>query len=104
MNDEKWLDVVEKIKERFEILDREKMDLDEGGTEEAIIFESPLGKMKIVRTIRPFYVDKRNLGGRHVEIESLDGSSIDTDKMKQQIDVFKWDDLADDWAKAQIEL
>ncbi len=104
MNDEKWLDVVAKIKDKFEIIEREKIDLDDGGVEESIIFDSPLGKMKIVRTVRPRAVDRGRQIGRHGTTVLEHEGDTSEDRMMYQMEIFKWDNYADDWTKANLEL
>jgi len=104
MNDEKWLDVVEKIKDKFEIIEREKIDLEDGGVEESIVFESPLGKMKIVRTVRPRAIDQGRQVGRHGTTALEHEGDVSLDRMMYQMEIFKWDNYADDWTKASLEL
>lgn len=104
MNDDKWYDVVDKIKDRFEIIEREKMDLDDGGLEEAIVFDSPLGKMKVVRTSRPRGVHKGQSVGRHDFVEVTSTPVGEGANMMHQVEIFKWDNYADDWTKASLEL
>jgi len=104
MNDEKWFDVVDKIKDKFEILEREKIDLDEGGIEESIVFNSPMGKMKIVRTSsRPRVLDRRQQAGRHGIDPTEQTKNNQELKLVHQVEIFKWDNYADDWTKANLE-
>jgi len=104
MNDEKWFDVVDKIKERFEVIEREKTELDDGGFEETIVFDSPLGKMKIVRTsTHPRIMDRRQQAGRHGIDPYETNKGSESERLIHQVEIFKWDNYADDWTKASLE-
>jgi len=61
MNDEKWEQLKENLKKRFEIIDDRTEDLfgktAEGpvkqGTQDIVIVHTPAGKIRLVREVRP---------------------------------------------------
>ncbi len=98
MLDEKWLDIISRVEEKFDILEHEKEDLMEiPGTIEYIIFVSPLGKVKLERTVKPLVLDKKtnysNRIGGNVSVEYVYSDTETVDKFK----AYKWDDNEDDW-------
>jgi hypothetical protein len=61
MKDEKWGEVLDRILTSFKVLSHEKTQ--EDVTEiETLIFEAPIGKVKLVRSVRPAVLDKKIVG------------------------------------------
>lgn len=66
MTDEKWLDLLENLSQKYK-LEKENEEIitkDDLGNEminqiERVIFESPVGKIKLERTTRPMILDKK---------------------------------------------
>lgn len=67
MNDEKWLDLLDMIDEKFGVEKKDKESFtfadDVGheyeGTVDSIYFNAPFGKIKIERVSKPLVVDKK---------------------------------------------
>lgn len=67
MQDEKWQDILGKVKDNFEVLDENKEDLDPGpGFVEYIVFSGPLGKIRLERTTKPVVLEKKGIGSRRI--------------------------------------
>jgi len=104
MNNDKWGDVVEKIKATFAVEAHSVMPHSEfeKGKIETIIFTSPLGKMKIIRTSTPRVTDRKTVysnraGGKMaVQYEYSDTEMVDTMR------IFRWDDNQEGWVKAEM--
>ncbi|OGB75391.1 hypothetical protein A2810_03020 [candidate division Kazan bacterium RIFCSPHIGHO2_01_FULL_49_10] len=61
MKDEKWGEVLDRILTNFKVLSREQTK--EGVSDiETLIFEAPIGKIKMVRTVKPVVLDKKIIG------------------------------------------
>lgn len=102
MNQEKWLDVVSKIKEKFDVLEHEIEELiDMPGIVEYIIFVGPLGKVKLERTVKPVVLDKKTTFSRRVgsdvKVEYVYSDTETVDKIK----AYQWDDSNDDWREIE---
>jgi len=110
MNEEKWGDIVELIEQKFGIIDRTKEEMpigDDFNEDKArekidsIIFDGPLGRMKVQNIIRPVVLDKKahytkTIGqGAQIEIDYSDNET--TSKIK----AFKWDDIGSDWVEIE---
>ncbi|MBN2585107.1 hypothetical protein JXA59_00440 [Patescibacteria group bacterium] len=61
MRDDKWGEVLDRILTNFKVLSREKTQEDVSEIE-TIIFEAPIGRVKLVRTVRPAILDKKVTG------------------------------------------
>lgn len=61
MLNERWETILDKITSNFDVVKHEK-ELVENGEDEIIIFNGPLGKIKLVRSIRPLVIDKKTIG------------------------------------------
>jgi hypothetical protein len=54
MTEEKWKETIGKIKDQFDVISHQTMEGEiEGESIEEIIFESPMGKMRLVHRIKP---------------------------------------------------
>lgn len=98
MQDEKWQDIIGRVQDDFEVLEHETKELDLGpGSAEYIIFNCPLGKMKLERTTRPLVLDKKGLGSRRIgsqtKIEYIYSDTEETHTFK----AYKWDEGQEDW-------
>ncbi len=98
MQDEKWQDIIGRVKDDFEVLEHETKELDSNpGSVEYIIFNGPLGKMKLERTTRPLVLDKKGLGSRRIgsqtKVEYIYSDTEETHTFK----AYKWDEGQEDW-------
>ena len=106
MNDDKWLDLKESLKEKFNILEDKTEDYtvetEEGsqklGTVDILISETPMGKIKLERTNKPVVLDKKVHYNRRKE-----GSQIEyiysEDELTHHMDAFKWNNEEGTWQK-----
>ena len=65
MNDDKWGELLDRIKDRFGILeegDEEILDMP-SGRREFVVFEGPMGKMMLERTTKPRVMGEKSFGG-----------------------------------------
>jgi hypothetical protein len=105
MTDEKWLDTISTIRDKFGIVEQSKEELAEegGGTVERVIFNSPLGKIKLERTVRPLVVGKKTTGSKRIgSTTRVDYVFSDTEKI-HKLNFYKWNDKLNDWEEMKIE-
>lgn len=106
MNNDKWLDTLDKIKERFRIEERTDEPIEDipNSRLETVIFESPLGRIKMMRTTTPRVLDKKtaysNRAGSEMSVQYV---YSDTETV-QRVEIFRWDEGMGDWVKAEIAL
>lgn len=99
MTKDKWLLIVGNIKDNFEVLENEKETIeDEGGIEvEYIVFNGPLGKIRLEFIEKPVVLDKKTTYSRRIGSETkIDYIYSDSEKSSQLL-AFKWDDNQDEW-------
>lgn len=105
MHDEKWLDTVSILKDKFPILEEGKEDSPEvlgRGFREFVIFNGPLGKMKIERTTKAVVTGKKTLGSKRMGSQaSVEYLYSDTEK-SQKFRAYKWDDSQNDWTEITL--
>ena len=65
MNDEKWGEILDRVKEKFQVVDEGKATLDQipNATVEFIVFDSPMGRLRLEWTTKPRVIDKKTFGG-----------------------------------------
>lgn len=106
MTDERWEEVKNIIKDKFQILDErvEELPKEKGlGTIEIIEFINPLGKMKLERTSQPLVIDKKTLGSRRVgSFTKVEYVYSDTERV-HKFKAFLWDDRTNDWKELEKE-
>ncbi|PIR93211.1 hypothetical protein COT99_01995 [Candidatus Falkowbacteria bacterium CG10_big_fil_rev_8_21_14_0_10_43_10] len=105
MNIEKWQNIVGMIKDQFKVEDEGKEELDDvpNGTIEFIIFQGPLGKMRLEYTVKPVVLDKKTIGSRRIGSETTVEYIYSEDEMSQTFKAYKWDDDRDDWVEIEQE-
>lgn len=105
MTDEKWQDTIAAIKEKFGIIEQSKEEIAEegGGIVEKVVFNSPLGKMKFERTVRPLVTGKKTTGSKRIgSATHVDYIFSDTEKV-HKLKVYKWNGESSDWDEIKIE-
>jgi len=111
MDDEKWSELVDQIKEQFGFLEynQEKIPLEDDfglkaeGIKETIVFKGALGKMKIERTSRPLITEKKvHYAKTHGSGAKIEYVFSENEKVRK-IKVFKWDDNQNDWQEIKLD-
>lgn len=111
MTQEKWEQIKETVKKGFAIQEEGREDLlretGEGqvklGEAEFVVFEGPLGKMKLLFGQKPKVEDKKY----HYSHQQGQGARVEyifsKDTFVNTFTVFKWDDVSDDWKEIDAE-
>jgi len=102
MTEEKWKDIISQIKDDFEVLEQETKQL-EGipGQVEYIIFNGPVGKIKLELISKPLVVDKRAIGSKRIGSKSrVEYIYSDTEKV-HTFKAYKWDEVQNDWMEME---
>ncbi|OIP23891.1 hypothetical protein AUK11_04425 [bacterium CG2_30_37_16] len=109
MVEEKWLDLLDNIDEKFGISKKEKEEIEfkddighsSNGTVEKIFFKTPIGELKLERTTKPMIMDKKV----HYNRTSGTGGKVeyivsDTEKTSK-VTAFKKDDF-ENWEEINL--
>jgi hypothetical protein len=105
MTDERWLDTIATLKDKFPVLEEGKEDLQEEegrGFREFIVFNGPLGKMKIERTTKAVVLGKKTLGSKRMGSQaSVEYIYSDTEK-SHKFKAYKWDNGQGSWTEITL--
>ena len=101
MTEEKWQEVCTMIQEKFEVEDHAEEDLDPG-TSEYYVFTSPLGKIKLVRTLRPKLVDRKVHTAKRIGAASEEERIYSKDEQVSFVKAYMWNEDMNDWSDMDV--
>lgn len=98
MTNEKWQSILGNIKDNFKVEEEGKKHEDEMGgiNTEYIIFQGPLGRMKLELIMKPVILDKKTTYSRRIGSETQ-VDYIYGEEKTCKLKAHKWDEAADDW-------
>ena len=100
MNDEKWEEIKEMAKKNFEVLANEISELPKelgNGTKEELIFNGPLGKIKLEFIIKPLVLGKKTHYSKRMGTSAkVDYITSATEKVRT-LKAYKWDEAGESW-------
>lgn len=103
MNDEKWENLMEKIKNDFGILSKDKEERENDKICETVIFKGPTGKVKLERISKPLILDKKfkysHRQGADAKVEYI---TSDTEKT-HRVEAFMWNEDLNEWKGIDTE-
>ena len=101
MKDEKWGEILDRILTNFKVLSHDK-EQDGVAEIETLIFEAPVGKVKMVRTVRPAILDKKVIGAHRRGKSSAQYEYIySPDEMTSILDVYR--EVDGEWEKMDAD-
>jgi len=106
MNDDRWGDVIGKIEADFEVEKHEFEELAEvpNGKREIVIFVSPIGQIKMVRTTKPRLMDTKTQYSNRIGSDTAVENVYSEDEFVNVLDIYKWDDIEVDWVRAEFDI
>lgn len=101
MTPEKWQNILGNIKDKFAIEEHKKEHFDEmGGVDtEYIVFDSPLGKVKLEFLSKPVVLDKKTNYSRRIGSDVAVEYVYSDEEKTYSLNAYKWDESSDDWIK-----
>jgi len=109
MTEEKWEQIKDMTNKNFPVLENNIFDLAEdqgGGTREELVFEGPLGKMKLEYITKPLVLGKETHFSKRAGQETkVDYVLSDTEKVRTFL-AYKFDPATEHWVEidtAQFE-
>ncbi len=98
MTDERWEEVIDRIKETFPVIDHEHEDLDPGpGTREYVSFTGPAGKMRLERTVKPRVLEVRGQGSKRAGSHTAIDFHYSNSEFVHTVKAYRWDDARAEW-------
>jgi hypothetical protein len=106
MTDEKWEEIKEMAEKSFEVLANEiiKLPAEQGeGTRETLIFNGPLGKMKLEFIIKPLVIGRKTHYSKRMGTSAkVDYITSETEKVRTFL-AFKWDPASENWQEIGMD-
>lgn len=105
MTPEKWQNLIDDIKDKFEVEEHSSQHLDEhGGTDiEFIIFKSLLGRIKLEFVTKPLVLEKKTFYSRRIGSGTKVEYVYDPDEKTRKLSAYKWNEGQQDWIKIDAE-
>jgi len=102
---EKWENLVDDIKDKFEVEKQGKEHLDDqGGTDiESIIFKSPLGRVKLEFITKPVVLDKKTFYSQRIGSRTSVEYIYSEDEKSHKLAAYKWNEDQSDWVEIDAE-
>lgn len=102
---EKWENLVGDIKDKFKVEDFGKEHSDnQGGTDtEYIIFDSPLGRVKLEFITKPVVLDKKTIYSQRIGSESNVEYVYSEDEKTNRLIAYKWDENQNEWTEIDAD-
>jgi hypothetical protein len=103
MHQDAWKDILENIKNNFEIeeLDRYTVDKDGGIEVEYVIFHGPLGLMKLEYIAKPVIIDKKVHYSNRIGADSHVEYLYDPNQKSYKLLAYKWQEDNEDWLEME---
>lgn len=98
MTDEKWADVKAKVEEKFTVLEKGTRELDPG-TAEFLVFESPLGKVKLERVVRPVKLGEKGIVSRRIGAHAAIESIYSDTEVAKSFHAYKFEPGTGEWVE-----
>ena len=102
MTEEKWEEVKQMTNKNFEVDDNSVIDLPEeqgGGQKEILIFNGPLGKMKLEYIVKPVVLGKNTIYSKRAGQQTkVDYQLSETEKVRTLL-AFKYDEAGENWVE-----
>lgn len=102
---DRWQEILEHIQNTFEVEDSGKVEDEEQGgtTTEYIVFNSPMGYLRLEFSTHPAVLDTKTKYSHRVGGETnIEYVYSPTDKVHTLL-IFKWDEARDDWIPFETE-
>ena len=103
MNQDKWDSLIIYAKEAFDVEEHKTEEMDGDGSVESIIFNGPLGKIKLEREMKPLVIGRKVLASKRIgsgvseELEFSDTETVDT------IFAYRWNEKLDEWEEMNAD-
>lgn len=102
MTDEKWGEIVGRIKDTFTVEQEYEEALEgEPGTRRVIVFLSPSGKMKLEYVTTPVVVGTHGLGSKRIGSSATVAYDYSDTETKKSLAAFRWE--GDTWVEVQAD-
>ncbi|MFA5048851.1 MAG: hypothetical protein WC516_07550 [Patescibacteria group bacterium] len=104
MTPERWQQTKVQIQNTFKDAEitKENLEEPEKGEREIVLFDGPLGQMKLEYLVRPVVLEKRTHGSRRIGSQPEVEYIYSKDEFSHQMKAYKWDESQDDWLEIDL--
>ncbi len=101
MTKEKWDNIRGSICDNFKVDDKGKEHIDdEGGVDiEYIVFDGPMGKIRLEFITKPVVLDKKTTYSKRIGSETKVDYVYSQDEKSSKLMAYKWNKKKEDWAE-----
>lgn len=101
----KWQEIVGKIKDNFKVEEsgREHLEDDGGAEIEYLVFNGPLGRLKLEFISRPVILDKKTKYSKRIGATTVIDYIYSPDEKSHKLKVYKWDEALNDWLEIDVK-
>jgi len=102
---EKWKNLIDDIDYKFKIEKQGKEHIDDqGGVDiEFVIFEGPMGKVKLEFVTKPVILDKKTNYSQRIGSQSNVEYVYSEDEKTHRLVAYKWSDTRNDWKEVNAD-
>ena len=102
---EKWKNLIDDIKDKFEVEKEGEEHLEErGGIDiEFIIFKSPLGRVKLEFVTKPVVLDKKDIYSQRIGAQSNIEYVYSEDEKTTRLVAYKYNDVEKEWVEINAD-
>lgn len=106
MTKEKWEKIKGNILDNFSVEDQGEEHIDdEGGIDiEFLVFNGPMGKIRLEYISKPVILDKKTTFSRRIGSETKVDYVYSEDETQEQLIAYKWDEASDDWEEMDAKM
>ncbi|MFH1170940.1 MAG: hypothetical protein V1778_00140 [bacterium] len=102
MTEERWLEIVGRIKDTFTVEEEYTEPLtDEPGTVRGIVFAAPTGKMKLEYLSQPVVLGTHGVGSKRIGSTTAVAYEYSPTETRESVKAYRWQDAA--WAEIDAE-
>jgi 6-phosphogluconolactonase (cycloisomerase 2 family) len=104
MTPDKWEQTRGHILDSFSNIEESSQELfePEVGKKDVIIFDGPVGRMKLEYFTRPVVLDRKTHGSRRIGSHTEVEYTYSNTEFSHQLKAAKWDEDADDWVEIEM--
>ena len=105
MNLEKWEKITGMVKDQFEVEEEGKEEIEDipDANVEFIIFNGPLGKIRLEYITKPVVLGEKAIGSRRIGSDTTVKYTYSEDEFINTFKAYKWEDSRNDWEEMEQE-
>lgn len=105
MREERWLQIKELIKGKFQLLEEKKLPLDGlPGEQEIISFVTPAGKFKLERVLKPKVLDKKTTYSQRIGSDVKVEYVYSENEFVDRLIAYQWNEARADWQEISPDM